>query len=777
MDNQRIREITQHAIKDAAEVLKRYFNDQNLSQEEKASIFDTLEAGVPFYPAELKITTNEEKNYYDRSYMKTIHKMKSGILDHGKTVDEAINEFEKFQNIEMLAAKTARDILSSLKPDDLDKSLSSILDNYSTPENSEKDIIFSNILQSLLLKQLTTVINEKAKQAVEIDIQNKNTAEYDRRVQMESGVLLKNFKDQYAAVAKEKAEQKAMEDAEAAAKIDYEAGNEDHKEPQLLDSMSDVYRSAYVSKYSKAYKLEINRLKPHGPEAEPDNELERLRQLQEENEKRGKKKSKAAKEKNKAQRLKVNKFGVKLLNKIGIWGQKQLNDVEDVIKEFGSVRAVHNPYRENYYSKEERERCEKILMAYERLQELLELSPARNRDGSKPYVSIKGMLTIAGLTEEQKKDLEALEGKVTSAYLRTAHSAKDSTELDAIVKEADELFERITKELKEEKDKKAQKPEKDDKNEVMKKEDIKIPSIISQVEMLLKDAKEKGVLDVFYALPGLKLTYDIEMKKEPLMRENYERAMDAAQKMERIYELEKGLVKSAVIKKNKANKTKPTPNQSKKNPAPAPNQSKKPKNVEPLSNQDELLRQLHEAQQDASKWKEKYEKTRETLGKRNKSLKSAKNAKKRLAKENAQLTESIELLTRNVKELQSQMQKMTSDLSVLRDAAAKEERQKDQYKKMLDEVREAMQHQSSVEMNSDEKDVEELVSYMNRLDQERFFQSDASKEVLNELYMLKAKGTLRPEYAEKLNKVIRQIEKGRNVPKDQQLDIPFQKHI
>ena len=44
--------------------------------------------------------------------------------------------------------------------------------------------------------------------------------------------------------------------------------------------------------------------------------------------------------------------------------------------------------------------------------------------------------------------------------------------------------------------------------------------------------------------------------------------------------------------------------------------------------------------------------------------------------------------------------------------------------------------------------------------------------------MLKAKGTLRPEYALKLSKVIRQIEEGRNIAKGQQeLDIPFQKHL
>ena len=44
--------------------------------------------------------------------------------------------------------------------------------------------------------------------------------------------------------------------------------------------------------------------------------------------------------------------------------------------------------------------------------------------------------------------------------------------------------------------------------------------------------------------------------------------------------------------------------------------------------------------------------------------------------------------------------------------------------------------------------------------------------------MLKAKGNLRPEYAEKLNKAIRQIEEGRSVAKGQpELDIPFQKHL
>ena len=784
MDSQRIREIVQRAVADAIEALKGYFDDRNLSQEDKAMIFDTLEAGVPYYPEELNLMTDEEKKYYDRNYMKTIHSMKSGILDHGQTVDETA---EKYHNYQAIERKAAHDMMSFLEENNSkSESLSSLLDTLQFDDNNENDRIYATIFTSLLTQQLTKIMDDNATKAAALDIQNKNTAEYDRRVQMESGDLLKIFKDQYAKVAKERAEKMAIEDAEKAAKTDYEAGNEAHKEPQLLDSMSDVYRSAYVGKYSKAYKLAINKLKPHGPEATLDDELEQLRQLQKKNEEKGKKKSKPAKGKSESKKLKVNKFAVKLLNKVGIWGQKQLNDVEDVIKEFGSVRAVHNPYRENYYSKEERERCEKILMAYERLQELLGISPARNRDGSKPYVSIKGMLTIAGLTEEQKKDLEALEGKVTSAYLRTAHSAKDSTELDAIVKEADKLFERITKELKEEKDKKTQKPEKNDKDEVMKKEDIKIPSIISKVEMLFKAAKENGVFDIFYKLPGLKLTYDNEMKKEPLMRENYERAMDAAKFMERYYELEKGLVESAIIKKNKANKTKPTPNQSKKNPTPAPTStpvaqsSPKPNQAEQGLTQAELLRQLHEAQQETMELREKNKKLNETLKKRSKSLKSAKNDKRRLKTENTQLKQSIELLTKNVNELSRQMQQMTSDVSILRDAVAKEERQKEQYKQMVDEMREAMKRQSVVEISPDEKEVDEFITYMDngRLDKKRFFESEASHDVLNDLYMLKAKGNLRPEYAEKLNKAIRQIEEGRSVAKGQQeLDIPFQKHL
>lgn len=784
MDSQRIREIVQRAVADAIKALKGYFDDRNLSQEDKAMIFDTLEAGVPYYPEVLNLTTDEEKSYYDRNYMKAIHSMKSGILDHGQTVDETAKKYRNYQAIER---KASHDMMR-FSEENISKSesLSSLLDTLQFDDNNENDRIYATIFTSLLTQQLTKIMDDNATKAAALDIQNKNTAEYDRRVQMESGDLLKIFKDQYAKVAKERAEKMAIEDAEKAAKTDYEAGNEAHKEPQLLDSMSDVYRSAYVGKYSKEYKLAINKLKPHGPEATLDDELEQLRQLQKKNEEKGKKKSKPAKGKSESKKLKVNKFAVKLLNKVGIWGQKQLNDVEDVIKEFGSVRAVHNPYRENYYSKEERERCEKILMAYERLQELLGISPARNRDGSKPYVSIKGMLTIAGLTEEQKKDLEALEGKVTSAYLRTAHSAKDSTELDAIVKEADELFERITKELKEEKDKKVQKTEKNDKDEVMKKEDIKIPSIISKVEMLFKAAKENGVFDIFYKLPGLKLTYDNEMKKEPLMRENYERAMDAAKFMERYYELEKGLVESAIIKKNKANKTKPTPNQSKKNPTPAPTStpvaqsSPKPSQAEQGLTQAELLRQLHEAQQETMELREKNKKLNETLKKRSKSLKSAKNDKRRLKTENTQLKQSIELLTKNVNELSRQMQQMTSDLNILRDAVAKEERQKEQYKQMVDEMREAMKRQSVVEISPDEKEVDEFITYMDngRLDKKRFFESEASHDVLNDLYMLKAKGNLRPEYAEKLNKAIRQIEEGRSVAKGQQeLDIPFQKHL
>ena len=775
MDSQRIREIVQRAVADAIEALKGYFDGQSLSQEEKAVIFDTLEAGVPFYPAELNLMTDEEKKYYDRNYMKTIHSMKSGILDHGQTVDETA---EKYHNYQAIERKASRDVMSFLKENiPKSESLSSLLDTLQFDDNNENDRIYAAIFTSLLTQQLTKIMDDIATKVVEVDIQNKNTAEYDRRVQMENGDLLKIFKDQYAKVAKERAEKMAMEDAEKAAKADYEAGNEDHKEPQLLDSMSDVYRSAYVGKYSKAYKLAINKLKPHGPAADPDDELEQLRQLQEQNEKKGKKKSKPAKLKSAAHKLKVNKFGVKFLNKVGKWGQRQLNDVEDVIEEFGSVRAIHNPYRENYYSKAERERCEKILIAYERLQELLGISPARNRDGSKPYISIKDAMAVAGLTKAQKQSLQALEGKVTKAYHTLAHTAKDSTELDAIVKEADELLDQF----------------------LVREDQIMIPSIVGKVTTFLKDGEKFGYIGSLYHMPKLKEAYDILMDQKPLTRANYAKALDLTDKMEKFYELERKLAKSFMAHKLEKQETakpaekKPTAAPTQKpeeataaKPTPAPTStpvaqsSPKPSQAEPVLTQAELLRQLHEAQQETIELREKNKKLNETLKKRSKSLKSAKNDKRRLKTENTQLKQSIELLTKNVNELSRQMQQMTSDVSILRDAVAKEERQKEQYKQMVDEMREAMKRQSVVEISPDEKEVDEFITYMDngRLDKKRFFESEASHDVLNDLYMLKAKGNLRPEYAEKLNKAIRQIEEGRSVAKGQpELDIPFQKHL
>lgn len=775
MDSQRIREIVQRAVADAIEALKGYFDGQSLSQEEKAVIFDTLEAGVPFYPAELNLMTDEEKKYYDRNYMKTIHSMKSGILDHGQTVDETA---EKYHNYQAIERKASRDVMSFLKENiPKSESLSSLLDTLQFDDNNENDRIYAAIFTSLLTQQLTKIMDDIATKVVEVDIQNKNTAEYDRRVQMENGDLLKIFKDQYAKVAKERAEKMAIEDAEKAAKADYEAGNEDHKEPQLLDSMSDVYRSAYVGKYSKAYKLAINKLKPHGPEATPDDELEQLRQLQEQNEKKGKKKSKPAKLKSAAHKLKVNKFGVKFLSKVGKWGQRQLNDVEDVIEEFGSVRAIHNPYRENYYSKAERERCEKILIAYERLQELLGISPARNRDGSKPYISIKDAMAVAGLTKAQKQSLQALEGKVTKAYHTLAHTAKDSTELDAIVKEADELLDQF----------------------LVREDQIMIPSIVGKVTTFLKDGEKFGYIGSLYHMPKLKEAYDILMDQKPLTRANYAKALDLTDKMEKFYELERKLAKSFMAHKLEKQETakpaekKPTAAPTQKpeeataaKPTPAPTftpvaqSSPKPSQAEPVLTQAELLRQLHEAQQETIELREKNKKLNETLKKRSKSLKSAKNDKRRLKTENTQLKQSIELLTKNVNELSRQMQQMTSDLNILRDAVAKEERQKEQYKQMVDEMREAMKRQSVVEISPDEKEVDEFITYMDngRLDKKRFFESEASHDVLNDLYMLKAKGNLRPEYAEKLNKAIRQIEEGRSVAKGQpELDIPFQKHL
>lgn len=775
MDSQRIREIVQRAVADAIEALKGYFDGQSLSQEEKAVIFDTLEAGVPYHPEELNLMTDEEKKYYDRNYMKTIHSMKSGILDHGQTVDETA---EKYHNYQAIERKASRDVMSFLKENiPKNESLSSLLDTLQFDDNNENDRIYAAIFTSLLTKQLTKIMDDIATKVVEVDIQNKNTAEYDRRVQMENGDLLKIFKDQYAKVAKERAEKMAIEDAEKAAKTDYEAGNEAHKEPQLLDSMSDVYRSAYVGKYSKAYKLAINKLKPHGPKATLDDELEQLRQLQKKNEEKGKKKSKPAKGKSESKKLKVNKFAVKLLNKVGKWGQRQLNDVEDVIEEFGSVRAIHNPYRENYYSKAERERCEKILIAYERLQELLGISPARNRDESRPYISIKDAMAVAGLTKAQKQSLQALEGKVTKAYHTLAHTAKDSTELDAIVKEADELLDQF----------------------LVREDQIMIPSIVGKVTTFLKDGEKFGYIGSLYHMPKLKEAYDILMDQKPLTRANYAKALDLTDKMEKFYELERKLAKSFMAHKLEKQETakpaekKPTAAPTQKpeeataaKPTPAPTStpvaqlSPKPSQEKPVLTQAELLRQLHEAQQETIELREKNKKLNETLKKRSKSLKSAKNDKRRLKTENTQLKQSIELLTKNVNELSRQMQQMTSDVSILRDAVAKEERQKEQYKQMVDEMREAMKRQSVVEISPDEKEVDEFITYMDngRLDKKRFFESEASHDVLNDLYMLKAKGNLRPEYAEKLNKAIRQIEEGRSVAKGQpELDIPFQKHL
>ena len=701
--------------------------------------------------------------------------MKSGILDHGQTVDETA---EKYHNYQAIERKASHDMMRFLEENiSKSESLSSLLDTLQFDDNNENDRIYATIFTSLLTQQLTRIMDDIATKVAALDIQNKNTAEYDRRAQMESGDLLKIFKDQYAKVAKERAEKMAIEDAEKAAKKDYEAGNEAHKEPQLLDSMSDVYRSAYVGKYSKAYKLAINKLKPHGPEPTLDDELEQLRQLQKKNEKKGKKKSKPAKLKSAAHKLKVNKFGVKFLSKVGKWGQRQLNDVEDVIEEFGSVRAVHNPYRENYYSKAERERCEKILIAYERLQELLGISPARNRDGSKPYISIKDAMAVAGLTKAQKQSLQALEGKVTKAYHTLAHTAKDSTELDAIVKEADELLDQF----------------------LVREDQIMIPSIVGKVTTFLKDGEKFGYIGSLYHMPKLKEAYDILMDQKPLTRANYAKALDLTDKMEKFYELERKLAKSFMAHKLEKQETakpaekKPTAAPTQKpeeataaKPTPAPTStpvaqlSPKPSQEKPVLTQAELLRQLHEAQQETIELREKNKKLNETLKKRSKSLKSAKNDKRRLKTENTQLKQSIELLTKNVNELSRQMQQMTSDVSILRDAVAKEERQKEQYKQMVDEMREAMKRQSVVEISPDEKEVDEFITYMDngRLDKKRFFESEASHDVLNDLYMLKAKGNLRPEYAEKLNKAIRQIEEGRSVAKGQpELDIPFQKHL
>ena len=138
MDSQRIREIVQRAVADAIEALKGYFDDQNLSQEDKAMIFDTLEAGVPYYPDELNLTTDEEKSYYDRNYMKTIHSMKSGILDHGQTVDETA---EKYHNYQAIERKASHDMMRFLEENiSKSESLSSLLDMLQFDDNNENDI-------------------------------------------------------------------------------------------------------------------------------------------------------------------------------------------------------------------------------------------------------------------------------------------------------------------------------------------------------------------------------------------------------------------------------------------------------------------------------------------------------------------------------------------------------------------------------------------------------------------------------------------------------------
>ena len=384
-------------------------------------------------------------------------------------------------------------------------------------------------------------------------------------------------------------------------------------------------------------------------------------------------------------------------------------------------------------------------------------------------------MAVAGLTKAQKQSLQALEGKVTKAYHTLAHTAKDSTELDAIVKEADELLDQF----------------------LVREDQIMIPSIVGKVTTFLKDGEKFGYIGSLYHMPKLKEAYDILMDQKPLTRANYAKALDLTDKMEKFYELERKLAKSFMAHKLEKQETakpaekKPTAAPTQKpeeataaKPTPAPTftpvaqSSPKPSQAEPVLTQAELLRQLHEAQQETIELREKNKKLNETLKKRSKSLKSAKNDKRRLKTENTQLKQSIELLTKNVNELSRQMQQMTSDLNILRDAVAKEERQKEQYKQMVDEMRKAIKHQPSVELNSDEKEVEELASYMDRIDKKRFFENEASHDVLNDLYMLKAKGNLRPEYAEKLNKAIRQIEEGRSVAKGQpELDIPFQKHL
>ena len=801
-----MREILEQAQNDAIAALKGYFDGQNLSQEDQNVIFDTLEATGPLPSETLNLATQAEQRLYNEKYMRTIRSLKSEILQ-GQSMDTAV---EKYQHEQEIDSKAGRDLQPFLEEHIKNgEPLSSILASLQFPDNTEDERRYATTFTRLVTEQLTRMMEVIAIQAAEADIKNQSTAEYDRNVAKESDSLLKTFKEQYEKIMKEKAEKIAIEDAKKAAKEDYEAGNEENKNKEPMQSMSDAYRNAYINKYSTAYKLAINELKPHGPAADNDDELEQLRQLEEQNEKKRAEMAKVAKVKNPSHKLKVAKAAIKFLNKVAVWRQKQLNDVEDVIEEFGSVQAIHNPYRENYYSKEERERCEKILVAYERLQEFLGISPARHRDGSKPYMSIKDAMAVPGLTKEQKQALQALEGKVTNAYFTLVHSAKDSTELDAIVEEAYGLLDNL----------------------LVREDKIAIPAIVGTVTNFLKNGETLGYSKAIYQLPQLKAKYDTLMSQKPLTRANYAAALAVTDQMETLYELERKLAKSfmahnksikppvmepekkqekaeekkqasekvAEKKPKKVGKTNSREVKEEKKvsktstPTSDTQLSSNSKQVEPALSQTELLRQLHEAQQeivqlkeknnklkvDYEKVKEKKKKLKEDYDKKSKSLKSAKAEKKRLETQNTQLKQSIELRTKNVDELTRQMQQTTSELNILRDAVANEERQKEQYKQMVDEMVRTMKHQSSVELNPDEKEVEELVSYMDsgRLEN-RFFESEASREVLNDLHALKEKGTLRPEYAEKLNKAIRQIEEGRNNALGQpEFEIPFQKHL
>lgn len=454
-------EITALAIQQASYHLADMIDGQEMTDSKLAEIVKNLQDLENINPPIDLLKTPEEQAQYTVQYQGALSQLQEAME---QSQSYQIEKARSYLNVKSTAYRmAAQDFYTKAAAFQLD-AMQPYQDQFETLKmDSEilegKTELFKKLYKAsyndLLLNIIKPLAFDCAKKAATHDCNEQSGDAYAQLVEREEGFFefLKPFRQEYESIVIAKAKEDAIAAAEHMAKEDYENANEklhatiEQAFPNMVGNSP--YENAFRAEYMSQYKILYNR---HQVENGDHNKDKQLKELMDEIDKIGKEPEKKSifsrirrKDSNTARKIKLPKFGKERLKKFKNYGVHQLFDIEDVPGSLSLV-ALHNPYRENYYSPEERQRCHDILVAYEDILKLLELSNYRERDGSRSYLSIDDVLNVKGITAQQQEKLEQAKKDCVMLEMQ-AHKAKTADELTGKIAEVEELMVTIMKEV------------------------------------------------------------------------------------------------------------------------------------------------------------------------------------------------------------------------------------------------------------------------------------------------------------------------------------------